>query len=171
MKVEIIEGNVFKLDAGSMFGHAPRTMWERWTEVDGQGRMELAARSLLITAGDAVVLTDLGCGAFMDPGMAERFGIEGTTNVLLDNLLNAGVTPDQVTHVVPSHLHFDHVGGLLPDWPGTDDPKWELTCSEKVAFLDRAVVDNWRVVFPHDPRVAAAKIVKDDEGRFQAIDA
>ena len=30
MKLWSIEGNTQKLDGGSMFGNAPRTMWTKW---------------------------------------------------------------------------------------------------------------------------------------------
>ena len=47
MKLWSILGNSQKLDGGAMFGNAPRAMWERWTTVDGENRIDLACRALL----------------------------------------------------------------------------------------------------------------------------
>ena len=50
MKVKVfsLEGNRQLLDGGSMFGNAPRAVWEKWCPPDSLGRIELACRSLLI---------------------------------------------------------------------------------------------------------------------------
>ena len=57
---------------------------------------------LLVRTGDRVVLIDTGLGA-MAP----------TTGRLLPNLAKAGVTPAQVTDVIITHGHADHIGGLV----------------------------------------------------------
>lgn len=55
---------------------------------------------LLVKDGKRLVLIDAGAGASLKGG-------------LLDSLKQAGVTPDQITDVLITHSHFDHVGGLL----------------------------------------------------------
>ena len=112
-------GNSQKLDGGSMFGNVPRALWSRWLEPDDLGRIPLACRALLIEIeknGETQrVLCETGIGAFFEPKMAERFGVERPDeHVLLQSLSELGLKHEDIDVVILSHLHFDHAGGLLP---------------------------------------------------------
>lgn len=110
-----IEGNRQLLDGGAMFGNAPRPVWEKWINPDELGRIPLACRCLLIEFNGLKILCETGIGAFFDPKMAERFGVQTPTKHLLrENLRKAGHTLESIDYVILSHLHFDHAGGLLP---------------------------------------------------------
>lgn len=68
--------------------------------------ISLSIQPLLIRTGDQVVLIDTGAGA----GMGEAAG------KLQASLASAGVAPADITEVLISHSHGDHVGGLVgPD--------------------------------------------------------
>lgn len=60
----------------------------------------LSVDGLLVRTGGRIVLIDTGAGPTAH-------------GVLLQSLAKAGVSPDQVTDVLITHSHFDHVGGLL----------------------------------------------------------
>lgn len=123
MKLTAIEGNRQHLDGGSMFGNAPKTMWQNWVTVDENNRIPLASRALLVQLDDGRnVLFEVGVGAFFDPKLKERFGIEPEDDVLLQNLKKVGVEEAHIDMVILSHLHFDHAGGLLPEY-GDDPPQ------------------------------------------------
>ena len=124
MKLWSIEGNSQKLDGGSMFGNAPRTMWTRWVEPDERNRIRLATRGLLATPlNGKTVLFETGIGAFFDPNMRDRFGVAESHHVLLDSLREAGFEHTDIDVVVLSHLHFDHAGGLLAPWRADVEPE------------------------------------------------
>ncbi len=117
MKIWSIEGNHQKLDGGAMFGNAPKAVWQRWIPADEYNRIEIPTRAMLATdLNGKTVLFETGIGAFFDPKMRQRFGVEEPDHVLLLNLLQLGFTEENIDVVVLSHLHFDHAGGLLSAW-------------------------------------------------------
>jgi glyoxylase-like metal-dependent hydrolase (beta-lactamase superfamily II) len=65
--------------------------------------LSLSIQPMLLKTGDRVVLFDSGAGA--------AFGEAG--GKLAASLATAGVTPDQITDILISHAHGDHVGGLV----------------------------------------------------------
>jgi glyoxylase-like metal-dependent hydrolase (beta-lactamase superfamily II) len=77
--------------------------------LDSDGRVEMALGAFLIRSArsaDRVTLVDTGLGALKAPVA----GTEMIGGLLLDCLASYGVTPAEVTDVVFTHLHFDHVG-------------------------------------------------------------
>ena len=124
MKLWSILGNSQKLDGGAMFGNAPRAMWERWSPPDEANRIELACRALLATPlAGKTVLFETGIGAFFEPKLRERYGVQEDRHVLLESLGEAGYGHEDIDVVVLSHLHFDHAGGLLAPWEEGESPR------------------------------------------------
>ena len=96
--VTSIEGNTQLLDGGSMFGNAPRPLWERWVNVDSIGRIELACRSLLIKYNGLNILLEAGIGQFFEPKLADRYGVTPNDRHLLnENLMAAELVPKKFT--------------------------------------------------------------------------
>ncbi|MBX3231240.1 MAG: MBL fold metallo-hydrolase [Labilithrix sp.] len=116
MELVSLEGNTQRLDGGAMFGNCPRPVWEKWAPPDDRHRITLACRALLVKEPRRNVLLEAGIGAFFEPKMRERFGVQEDRHVLVESLAKAGLRPDDVDVIVLSHLHFDHAGGLLTAW-------------------------------------------------------
>jgi glyoxylase-like metal-dependent hydrolase (beta-lactamase superfamily II) len=92
-------------------------MWEKWSPPDQENRIDLACRALLASPlGGKTVLFETGIGAFFEPKLRERYGVQEAQHVLLDSLRAAGFEHGDIDVVVLSHLHFDHAGGLLAPW-------------------------------------------------------
>jgi glyoxylase-like metal-dependent hydrolase (beta-lactamase superfamily II) len=124
MKLWSIRGNTQRLDGGAMFGNAPRALWEKWAAPDELNRIELACRALLASPLEGkTVLFETGIGAFFDPRMRERYGVQESQHVLIDSLREAGFEHEDIDVVVLSHLHFDHAGGLLAAWREGREPE------------------------------------------------
>ena len=154
MKLWSLLGNSQKLDGGAMFGNAPRAMWEKWSPPDAENRIELACRALLVQSlNGKTVLFETGIGAFFEPKMRARFGVQEERHVLLDSLRDAGFSHEDIDVVVLSHLHFDHAGGLLAPWQEGRAPELLFP---NATFIVGA--DHWqRALKPH-PRDRASFI-------------
>lgn len=113
MKIVPIEGNTQWLDGGSMFGNAPKALWQKWMTPDSQNRILLSCRALLVQYKGKNILFEAGIGAFFEPKLKERYGVNEQENTLIKNLNKLGVDEGDIDAVVISHLHFDHAGGLL----------------------------------------------------------
>ena len=109
----------FGLDGGMMFGTVPRTIWSRSYAADAHNRVATASRCMVVRGRDAagreaVVLVDTGLGDLAAGGKFRRlYGVTDPAWRLLAELAAAGIEPEAVTHVVLTHLHFDHVGGAV----------------------------------------------------------
>ncbi len=106
-----------------MFGNVPKEMWKNWVGLDEQNRIDLACRALLVDDEGKKILFETGVGAFFEPKLKERFGINENEHVLLNSLKAIGLTDADIDVVVLSHLHFDHAGGLLSQWKEGKEPE------------------------------------------------
>ncbi len=114
-RIHAIQAGGQQLDGGAMFGVVPKTLWARRIACDDRNRIPMGMRCLLVEHPDALVLIDTGLGnkesaKFHDIYGIDNAGAEGRT-ALEDGIRAAGFTPDDVTLVVNTHLHFDHAGG------------------------------------------------------------
>ncbi len=102
----------FKLDGGAMFGIIPKPLWNKVHPADELNRIELALRLVLIKDGNKNILIDTGIGDYHGQKWDERFGVVGKPSPLELALEEAGLKPEDITDLIISHLHFDHVGGI-----------------------------------------------------------
>jgi glyoxylase-like metal-dependent hydrolase (beta-lactamase superfamily II) len=97
----------YLLDGGAMFGVVPKTLWQKRTPADELNRILLGLNTVVVRTGQHVVLIETGIGNKQPPRMRE---IHANQELLPASLAAAGVRPDEVTHVINTHLHFDHCG-------------------------------------------------------------
>lgn len=76
--------------------------------------LKIALNPFLIQTPDRNMLLDCGLGTF---------GLENHTAILLNNLDALDLTERDITDIICSHLHYDHIGGLAHQTNGY----WELT--------------------------------------------
>ncbi len=110
-KLHAVMDGYFGLDGGAMFGIVPKPLWEKQFPADEKNRIRLALRCLLVEAGARRILVDDGMGDKWSEKQAGIYGIERPEGGLVDGLARLGFTPDDVTDVILTHLHFDHAGG------------------------------------------------------------
>jgi glyoxylase-like metal-dependent hydrolase (beta-lactamase superfamily II) len=110
LDITLVSDGDFRLDGGAMFGVVPRTMWEKVKPPDSRNRIRMATNCLLVERGRDLLLIDTGIGDKNDAHFRDLFGMDPAAVRLPDAIRRAGYTPEQVTHVLLTHLHFDHCG-------------------------------------------------------------
>ena len=108
--IKILRAGTMRLDGGGMFGVVPKTMWERLSPPDDHNRILLQTNCLLLEQSGTKVLVEAGCGDKWSEKERGIYAIENRT--VVDALQEHNVDPAEIDHVVISHLHFDHAGGL-----------------------------------------------------------
>ena len=155
MKLYTIDTGFFKLDGGAMFGVVPKTIWNKINPADENNLCNWALRCLLIEDGNRLVLVDNGNGDKQDAKFFSHYYLHGD-DTLEKSLHKHGFTPDDITDVFLTHLHFDHCGGsirrdgdkLVPAfrnakfWSNKDHWEWAVHPNEreKASFLKENIL-------------------------------
>jgi len=112
MQLYSVNAGNFKLDGGAMFSVVPKSIWNRSNPADENNMCSWAMRCLLIEYGDRLILIDNGMGNKQDAKFFGHYYLHG--NDTLEKSLTAhGFTPDDITDIFLTHLHFDHCGGSI----------------------------------------------------------
>ena len=132
----LLRAGPIRLDGGGMFGVVHSAIWSRSFTPDELGRITLAHNCLLLDRqgggiGPRRVLIETGSGDKFSPKLRKIYGLEDYS--IIDALVDAGCACEQIDHVIVSHLHFDHAGGVTrraregetEDWSGAPaDRAW-----------------------------------------------
>jgi glyoxylase-like metal-dependent hydrolase (beta-lactamase superfamily II) len=140
LTLHLVSDGTFRLDGGAMFGVVPKVLWERERAADEANRIEMATNCVLVESGSDLVLVDTGIGDKNDEKFRRMFGMEEGTVRLPESIRRAGFEPGDVTHVVLSHLHFDHCGWNTRETGGRLEP----TFPNARYWLERGEVDHAR---------------------------
>jgi glyoxylase-like metal-dependent hydrolase (beta-lactamase superfamily II) len=134
-----IATTLFGLDGGAMFGTVPKVLWEKLNPADDQNRIPMQARALLLDGGpgNPRILIDCGIGGDFIAKYGEKLGSKFAEIYAMDerdlptisenktailpiekHLRLIGLSCDDITHVILTHLHFDHCGGATTEQNG-----------------------------------------------------
>lgn len=112
MQLFSIDTGLFKLDGGAMFGVVPKSIWNKINPADANNMCTWAMRCLLIKLNNRLILIDTGIGTKQSPEFYKFFHLHGNDS-LLNSIQNSGFQASDITDVILTHLHFDHVGGAV----------------------------------------------------------
>ncbi len=154
-QITVAPDGEFRLDGGAMFGVVPKVLWERKKTPDERNRIRMTTNCLLVEAGRDLVLVDTGVGDKGDAKFVDQFAVGGERR-LPEAIRAAGYELGDVTHVLLTHLHFDHCGWstvvaeddrLVPTFPRARYwvERGELEHARRPNVRDRASYDprNW----------------------------
>lgn len=148
VEVKTVDTGIFGLDGGSMFGIIPKNLWVKaYSEPDDENRIPLASRPLLITYNERRILVDTGNGNKFNEKLQRIYKVDLEKSNIFNALGNYNLTPDLITDVILTHLHFDHCGGstievdgkIIPTFPNAryyvqeEQWNWALHPTEKDA--------------------------------------
>ncbi len=112
MELYAIDTELFKLDGGTVFGVVPKTIWSRKIQADENNMVLLAMRLLLIKENNRLILVDTGIGNKQSEKFFSYYYLN-KENILEKSLATYGFSKDDITDVLLTHFHFDHVGGAV----------------------------------------------------------
>ena len=84
-----------------MFNKTDQDWLQHSQFLDEDGMLPIDMGGFLVRTGERLVLVDTGIGPYAD---------SGRTGMFMDGLAARGVRPQEITDVVLTHLHFDHLG-------------------------------------------------------------
>jgi glyoxylase-like metal-dependent hydrolase (beta-lactamase superfamily II) len=138
----------FKLDGGAMFGVVPKTLWSRVAPADAENRIEMVMRSMVIRGAGKTILVDAGSGGGYGDKWTKIYAFENNTP-MQEGLKSLNLTPQDITDVIITHLHFDHGGGAA--YPDGDE--WRLTFPQATHHVQRL---QWEHALDPNPRDRAS---------------
>ncbi len=112
-KVFALETGDFRLDGGAMMGSVPKVLWEKTNPSDSLNRIDLALRCLLLDDGENCILIETGMGSKISDDFKNMFAIKQKKNPIQSALKRFNYKQEDISHVILTHLHFDHSGGIL----------------------------------------------------------
>jgi len=101
--------------------HVARLMRAAWVK----SPVDLSVNAFLIVGGERLILVDAGTGAHVTPAVGK----------LEASLAAAGYKPEQITDILVTHMHTDHIGGMTADG--------RRIFPNAVAHVNRAESDYW----------------------------
>ena len=111
-RVTALSDGTLRLDGGAMWGVVPKPVWEKLTPAAPDNSIPLALRPFLLERDGFKVVLEPGIGGHTEEKWARLYAIE-RARTLESSLAELGLAPQEITHVVASHCHSDHVGGWL----------------------------------------------------------
>ena len=117
MLINSVHCGTLKVHATEMIKPLERPEIAAKYEVDQEGYMKLPMRAILVEEDDRMVMIDPGVADFLPMKLRQEYGLEIPVS-LEEELERLGQTPDQITDVVFTHLHFDHASGAFKRVPG-----------------------------------------------------
>lgn len=112
MKLHVLQTGKFKLDGGAMFGVVPKRMWSKLNPPDEENLCTWSLRCLLVEDGNQKILIDTGVGHKQDDRFKKHFYPHEIRD-FPEMLAPLQLSVEDITDVIITHFHFDHVGGAV----------------------------------------------------------
>ena len=162
MNLYTIDTELFKLDGGAMFGVVPKSLWQKLNPGDANNMCSWAMRCLLVEDGDRLLLIDTGIGNKQSDKFFGHYYLDHT-NTLKKSLNKLNFTPQDITDVILTHLHFDHVGGAV-EW-NKDKTYYQTTFPNAKYWVSKG---QWDLALNPNPREKAS-FLKENILSIQAL--
>jgi glyoxylase-like metal-dependent hydrolase (beta-lactamase superfamily II) len=137
-KIHSVQTGLFRLDGGAMFGIVPKPLWSKTNPADENNRIDMCMRAMLLVSDKKKILIDNGIGYKNSEKFNTIYGINHSYYTLENELKKLGYTPEDITDVILTHLHFDHAGGSTYK---NENGETKITFPNAVHYIQRRHLD------------------------------
>lgn len=102
VKLTVLNDGIWDFPASTFFANVPEDRWHDAARPGDDGRIQVGHNCALVETHDASIIIDTGYGADTH---------DGRTGHLLEELERAGRRPEDITLVINTHAHGDHIKG------------------------------------------------------------
>ena len=153
-----VETSEFGLDGGAMFGIIPKPVWEKKVSADELNRVNMVTRSLLLVSDEKKILIDTGNGTKWEEKYKQIYDINTDQYNIEKSLGKYGFSSEQITDVICTHMHFDHIGGntkiksgkVVPTFPNAkywiSEENWKLANHPSQKDAGSFIEHDWKVL-------------------------
>ena len=153
-----VETSEFGLDGGAMFGIIPKPVWEKKVSADELNRVNMVTRSLLLVSDEKKILIDTGNGTKWEEKYKQIYDINTDQYNIEKSLGKYGFSSEQITDVICTHMHFDHIGGntkiksgeVVPTFPNAkywiSKENWKLANHPSQKDAGSFIENDWKVL-------------------------
>ena len=153
-----VETSEFGLDGGAMFGIIPKPVWEKKVPADELNRVNMVTRSLLLVSDEKKILIDTGNGTKWEEKYKQIYDINTDQYNIEKSLGKYGFSSEQITDVICTHMHFDHIGGntkikfgaVVPTFPNAkywiSEENWKLANHPSQKDAGSFIENDWKVL-------------------------
>ena len=153
-----VETSEFGLDGGAMFGIIPKPVWEKKVSADELNRVNMVTRSLLLVSDEKKILIDTGNGTKWEEKYKKIYDINTDQYSIEKSLGKYGFSSEQITDVICTHMHFDHIGGntkiksgeVVPTFPNAkywiSEENWKLANHPSQKDAGSFIEQDWKVL-------------------------
>ena len=153
-----VETSEFGLDGGAMFGIIPKPVWEKKVSADELNRVNMVTRSLLLVSDEKKILIDTGNGTKWEEKYKKIYDINTDQYNIEKSLGKYGFSSEQITDVICTHMHFDHIGGntkiksgkVVPTFPNAkywiSKENWKLANHPSQKDAGSFIEHDWKVL-------------------------
>ncbi len=117
MKLVPISAGNFHCDGGSLFGVIPKVLWSKVYPANESNFTQLTLRCLLVDTGKHKILIETGVGNHYPEKYLQNNGVTSVVD-LEKSLAGKGYSPEDITDVLFTHLHWDHCTGAIQNVNG-----------------------------------------------------
>lgn len=116
LKVFLLSAGHYFTDAGAAMGVLPKAIWKKSVDLYENDTIKMELNCLLIQYNNNNILVDTGLGNVLSEKQIKIYRPGPFT--LLEQLKSHGLKREDIHHVILTHLHFDHMGGIIhKDFP------------------------------------------------------
>jgi len=161
-QLDIISDGTLRLDGGAMFAVVPKTIWEKVAQPDEKNRILIGLNCLLIRTEKENILVDTGIGEKWTKNQIDIYAISHPPTILT-SLAKLGLTADDISIVINTHLHFDHAGGntsfnskgqIVPTFPKAryfvQKQEYLHACNPHERDRASYLAENWEVLLENN---------------------